>query len=110
MGSRIAMLGFALLTGLALAGAVGAQVRVEEKVNVVATGEILAIDAAARSLTVKSTFDEGIVYTVAENATIQKGAAALPLAELRVGWSVVMNGHNDGTRKLVTYIKVVKAP
>jgi hypothetical protein len=105
----LALLGI-VLSGLAGAGSAGAQARVEEKVNVAVTGDILAIDAAARSLTVKSTHDEGVVYTVAESATILKGADPLALGDLRVGWNVAMNGHDDGTRKLVTYIKVVKAP
>jgi hypothetical protein len=105
----LALLGIVLLA-LAGAGPAGAQARVEEKVNVAVTGDIVAIDAAARSLTVKSTHDEGVVYAVAESATILKGADPLALGDLKVGWNVALNGHDDGTRKLVTYIKVVKAP
>jgi hypothetical protein len=34
----------------------------------------------------------------------------LALGDLKVGWNVVVNGHDDGTTKLVTFIKVLKAP
>jgi hypothetical protein len=108
--TRISTLGFALLLGLAWTGAAGAQARVEEKVNIAVTGDIVAIDAAARSVTVKNTSDEEAVYVVSENATIMKGGTKLALGDLKTGWNVALNGHDDGTTKLVTYIKIVKAP
>jgi len=98
------------MLGLVLGSAVTAQVRVTEKANVAATGEITAMDAATKSLTVKSTNDEGVVYVVDDTATIMKGATKLTLADLQKGWTVAVNGHDDGTRKLLTFIKVVKAP
>jgi hypothetical protein len=98
------------MLGLVLGSAVTAQVRVKEKVNVAATGEITAIDAATKSLTVKSTNDEGVVYVVDDSATIMRGATKLTLADLQKGWSVAVNGHDDGTQKLLVFIKVVKAP
>jgi hypothetical protein len=108
--TRIFKLALALLLGLAWTGAAGAQPRTEEKVNLAVTGDIIAIDSAAKSVTVKSTNDEGVAYVVADNATIMKGADKIALGDLKTGWNVVMNGHDDGTTKLVTYIKVVKAP
>jgi hypothetical protein len=110
MRTRISTWSTALLLALTLAGAAYAQPRVEEKVNVAVTGDITALDAAAKSITVKSTGDDGVVYTVADNATIMKGATKLALADLKVGWNVALNGHDDGTTKTVTFIKVVKAP
>jgi len=110
MRTRISTVAIVLMLGLVLGSAVIAQVRVTEKVNVVATGEITAIDAATKSLTVKSTNDEGVVYVVDDSASIMKGATKLALADLQKGWSVAINGHDDGTRKLLTFIKVVKAP
>ena len=110
MRTRISTLSIVLMLGLVLGSAVTAQVRATEKVNVVATGEITAIDAATKSLTVKSTNDEGVVYVVDDTATIMKGATKLTLADLQKGWTVAVNGHDDGTRKLLTFIKVVKAP
>jgi hypothetical protein len=108
--TRISRLAATFLLALAMAGAAVAQPRVEEKANVAVTGDITALDAAARSITVKSTGDDGVVYTVADNATIMKGATKLALADLKVGWNVALNGHDDGTTKTVTFIKVVKAP
>jgi Cu/Ag efflux protein CusF len=113
MRTRISVLGsvvMATVVGLALASAVGAQPRAQEKVNVSVTGDITAIDAAARSITVKSAHDEGVTYVVEASATIMKGSAKLAFEDLATGWNVAMNGHDDGTTKSVTYIKVVKAP
>lgn len=114
MTARIGSYAFALLPALllsfALAGNAIAQARVEEKVNLAVTGEITALDADARRITVKSTNDEGIVYTVDGSATIMRGAQNVKLEDLRVGWSVVLNGHRTGESRLVTLIKVVKAP
>ena len=110
MRTRIATVATVLMLGLMLGSAVHAQVRATEKGNVAATGEITAIDAATKSLTVKSTNDEGVVYVVDDSATIMNGATKLALGDLQKGWSVAINGHDDGTRKLLTFIKVVKAP
>jgi len=108
--STVATVLAVLWLGLVLASAATAQVRVEEKVNIAVTGEITAIDAAAKTLTVKSTNDEGVAYVVDGAATIMKGGQKAALGDLQKGWSVAMNGHDDGTQKLVTFIKVVKAP
>jgi len=110
MRTRIATLGFALVVGLTLASTAGAQARVEERGNVAATGDIQAIDVAKKTITVKSTNDDGVVYTVADSASIMRQNNKLALGDLKVGWNVVVNGHDDGTTKLVTFIKVLKAP
>jgi Cu/Ag efflux protein CusF len=110
MQMRIATLSFTVLAALALAATAGAQARVEEKVNLVVTGEITALDAAAQQITVKGEHDDGLVYAVDASATILAGAKELALGELQKGWHVVMNGHEAGGRRLVTYIKVVKQP
>ena len=111
MYARISMLALALLFGVvAIGGAASAQPRVKEKVGFAVTGEITAIDAAAKTLTVKSTNDKGVAYTVSDGTTIMSGAKKLALSDLAKGMSVVLNGQDDGTTKLATYIKVVKAP
>ena len=110
MRTRISTVATVLMLALMLGSVADAQVRVTEKGNVAATGEITAIDAATRSVTVKSTNDEGVVYVVDESATIMNGATKLALGDLQKGWSVAISGHDDGTRKLLTFIKVVKAP
>jgi ABC-type Fe3+-hydroxamate transport system substrate-binding protein len=114
MPARTRRRAFALLASLlwllAWASAGTAQPRENEKVNLVVTGEVTALDAAARKITVKSTNDEGVVYGVDASATILSGSQTLALGDLRVGWSVAMNGHGTGEDRLVTYIKVVKKP
>jgi hypothetical protein len=110
MRPRTLALAAGLLCSLVLVVAAQAQVREKEKVNIVATGDIIAIDVGAQQLTVKSTLDEGLVYQVDAAATILKGSAKLALSDLQVGWNVAMNGHRTGDTRLVTYIKVVNAP
>jgi len=99
-----------LVAGVTLPGSASAQARVEEKVNVAVTGDILAIDVPTRVVAVKSTNDRGVVYHVDASSTIMKGATNLKLEDLKTGWNVAMNGHDDGEQILITMIKVVKAP
>lgn len=110
MRTRISTVATVLMLALILGSVVNAQVRVTEKANVAATGEITAIDATSKSVTVKSTNDDGVVYVVDDSATIMKGSTKLALGDLQKGWGVAINGHDDGTRKLLTFIKVVTAP
>ena len=107
---RIATLSLVTLAALAAAGTAAAQARVEEKVNFALTGEVIAIDAMKRQITVQGEHDKGAVYAVDRSATILLGAQKLELTEIQKGWHVVMNGHQAGGQTLVTYIKVVKTP
>jgi hypothetical protein len=100
----------ALVMGIALAHAVQAQPRVKEKNNIAVTGEITALDVNGSNLTVKSTNDEGITYSVDKGTTIMSGGRKIRLRDLRTGWSVALNGHQDGDTRRATYIKVVKNP
>jgi Cu/Ag efflux protein CusF len=109
-GRRALALAASLLCTLTWASAVHAQAREKEKVNIAVTGDITALDAAARKITVKSTNDEGVVYEVDAAATILSGNETLPLGDLKVGWNVAMNGHSHQDERLITYIKVVKSP
>ena len=114
MHLRLAAIGSALLltlsVGVLMPAMAGAQARVEEKVSFGVTGEITAVDADAQTITVKGENDEGLVYAVDGSATVLAGSEGQSLGDLAVGSSVVMNGHGDGARRVVTYIKVVKAP
>jgi len=114
MSVRVAALVSTLLLGLSAgvlwAPPADAQARVEEKVSFGITGEVAAVDAEARTIKVKGEHDEGLVYDVDGSATVLAGSEARSLGDLAVGSSVVMNGHGDGSRRVVTYIKVVKAP
>jgi hypothetical protein len=110
IGDRVFVLVCVLLWSIVLAGGAAAQPRVEENVNLVVSGDITAIDADARTITVKSTNDDGIAYQVDDSATIMSGAKKLALGDLKTGWSVAMNGHRTGDARRITLIKVVKAP
>jgi len=100
----------ALAMGLALANPVSAQPREKEKNNIAVTGEVTALDVNGRTITVKSTNDEGVTYTVDDGTSIMSGGRTVALRDLRVGWSVALNGHRDGDTRRATYIKVVKNP
>lgn len=110
MRARITTLGIALVTSLALATIAAAQARTEENVNVAVSGEITAIDSAARSITIESPNDKGVVYRVADTATILFGAQPKAFGDLLRGQKVVVNGHEDGTARTLTYVKVTNAP
>jgi hypothetical protein len=99
-----------LAAAVSLPGSATAQKRTKEKLGFAVTGEITAIDPAAKSITVKSTNDEGVTYQVADSATILSGSKHLTLADLKKGWSVAMNGQRHGDAHTATMIKVVKAP
>jgi hypothetical protein len=109
IGRALALVSVLLWT-IVLAGSAAAQPRVEENVNLIVTGEITAIDAAARKVTVKSTNDDGVVYEVEPSATIMSEADKIALGDLKAGWHVAMNGHRVGDAKRISLIKVVKRP
>ena len=110
MSFHVSMLLVGVLAGLILSDAVNAQSRVEEKVGFAVSGEITAIDVSAKKLTVKSTNDQGVVYSVSDTASIMSGSNKLTLSDLKKGWSVVLNGQSQGEARVATYIKVVKNP
>jgi hypothetical protein len=107
---RIAAIACSLVLALGIASVAGAQARERERGTIAVTGDITALDAATRSITVKSTNDEGVTYTVEESATIMKGGADAKLEDLKVGWNVTVAGHELRGAKSLTYIKVMKAP
>jgi hypothetical protein len=107
---RTTAIALAVLSLLSVSRPASAQARVEEKANFGLTGEILAVDAMKRQITVKGEHDKGAVYTVDRSATILLGAQKLELNELQRRWHVAMNGHTANGQTLVTYIKVVKTP
>jgi hypothetical protein len=100
----------AMLLTLALAGTAHAQARQLERGTIAATGDITTLDAAKRTITVKSTNDEGVTYSVENSATIMKGATNLKLEDLKVGWNVTVAGNELHGAKNLTMIKVMKAP
>jgi uncharacterized membrane protein len=96
---------------LATADTATAQARVEERLGFAVTGDVKAIDAAAKTITIKSTNDDGVVYAVDPTATLMRGGQTIPLSDVQVGWNVAVNGQEarDGART-ITMLKVTKAP
>jgi ABC-type Fe3+-hydroxamate transport system substrate-binding protein len=107
---RITALAGTLLLALAVAETAGAQARETERGTIAATGDITALDAAKRTITVKSTNDEGVEYMVEESATIMRGGQTIKLDDLKVGWNVTVAGNELRDEKRLTMIKVMKAP
>jgi hypothetical protein len=99
-----------VLAALLLAQVGSAQVRQDEPADFAVTGEITAIDTAAKTLTVKGPNDDGGVYQVTDKTTLMSGDATIGLADLRKGWRVVLNGDLQGGKKVATYVEVVDAP
>ena len=110
LDGRAFLLAAGLLFALAWVHGADAQPRVEEKANLAVAGDIKAIDVEARKITIESTNDDGVVYDVESVATIMKGSEKLALGDLKVGWNVAVNGHELRGARILTYIKVVKAP
>lgn len=108
--ARISALACALALGLVIADAAFAQARVRERGNIAVTADVTAVDAEARKITLKNLDEEAIEYNVDQSATILRGATDIKLGDLKPGWNVTVQGHDDGTTRLLTYIKVMKAP
>jgi hypothetical protein len=107
---RVLLLAASLLFATTWAHGALAQAREKEKANIAVTGDIKAIDVEKRTITIQSTHDEGVTYDVESAATIMKGGQKLALGDLKVGWNVVVNGHDLRGKQTLTLIQVTKAP
>jgi len=99
-----------LVSGLFLGDTAFAQARVRERGNIAVTADVVSVDADARKITLKNLDAEAIEYMVGQSATIMRGATDIKLGDLQKGWNVTAQGHDDGTSRTLTYIKVMKAP
>lgn len=110
LGRRVLVLAASLLLVTAWTSGALAQAREKEKANIAVTGDIKAIDVEKRTITIQSTHDEGVTYDVESVATIMKGGQKIELGDLKVGWNVVVNGHDLRGKQTLTLIQVTKAP
>jgi len=107
-----------LSLGLLLATPAPAQPRPIEDANMAETGEIVALDAEARSFTVKDSEGVETVFVVDPKASVtasQKGDGVemkdeIDFADLAVGQQVALNADLRDGKKVVTYIEVVDDP
>ena len=92
---------------LVLAAAVQAQPREQQSTNAAVTGEITAIDTAAKTLTVKGANQDGGVYVTNSTTTIMNGDKAVVLGALKKGWHVTVTSDNKDGKNVAQYITVV---
>jgi hypothetical protein len=108
--TRLQSIGLTLATALLCASFATAQTVQKETADFLMTGEITAIDTAAKTLTLKGANGESGTFVVNDATTIMNGNAKIPLSGLQKGSRVALNGDNPGDKKIATYIEVVEGP
>jgi hypothetical protein len=71
------------------------------------TGEIMAIDNTAKTLTVKGANKDGGVYVTDKYTTIMNGDKNIGLNDLKKGWHVAVTSDQTSGKNLAQYITVV---
>jgi Cu/Ag efflux protein CusF len=89
------------------AGGTHAQVRQQQSTNAAVTGEITAIDNAAKTLTVKGANKDGGVYVTNSSTTIMNGDKSVGLSDLKRGWHVAVTFDQENGKNVAQYISVV---
>ena len=77
------------------------------------TGTITALDAAAKTLTVKGANDDGGVFAVNADTQVMNDAKAIKFGALKKGWGVVVNwdyASVESKSKVAKLIEVTDAP
>lgn len=112
----------AVVVSLAVAFAAGgafAQVDKTETATEAETGEIVALDAEAKTITVKGADEDAKVYVADPKVNVmssKKGATGdqaketIDFTALKVGQQVVLNADLRDGKNVVTYIEVVDDP
>jgi hypothetical protein len=108
--TRVRKLGLLFATMILSANLASAQTVQKETADFLMTGEITAIDTAAKTLTLKGANGESGTFTVNDATTIMNGNAKIPLSGLQKGSRVALNGDDPGDKKIATYIEVVEGP
>jgi hypothetical protein len=94
---------------LLAASGIYAQPREEQSTDVggQVTGEITAIDSAAKTLTVKGANKDGGVYLTNSYTTIMNGDKNISLSDLKKGWHVAVTSDQKSGKNVAQYITVV---
>ena len=107
----IALAGGLWLAAALAAGAALAQVgEPKEAADFALTGAVRAVDPAKHTLTLEGANREGGVLDVDPKATLENGDRKIGLADVKVGWRVVVNGDVRAGKQVVTYLEVVDTP
>ena len=108
--TRVRWLGLFLAAAFLTAALANAQTVKKETADFLMTGEIIAIDTTAKTLTLKAANGESGTFTVTDATTIMNGNQKIALGALQKGARVALNGDNPGDKKIATYIEVVEGP
>jgi hypothetical protein len=97
------------MTLLLAATGVSAQPRQEQSTDVggQVTGEIIAIDNAAKTLSVKGANNDGGTYMTNSYTTIMNGDKTVGLSDLKKGWHVAVTSDKKDGKNVAQYITVV---
>ena len=112
---RIRPFAIALVTTLALgmASHALAQKDTTHPYTGAVTGTITALDATAKTLTVKGPNDDGGSFAVNADTQVMNDAKSIKFGDLKKGWSVVVNWDYaavDSKSKVAKLIEVTDAP
>jgi exosome complex RNA-binding protein Rrp42 (RNase PH superfamily) len=100
-----------LLLLVAFAAISQGQVIEDETIDTAMTGEVTAIDAAAKTLTVKGANDEGGVFYVNDKTTILDNSnKPIAFSRLKVGDHVVVDTDTHDGKQVATDIGIVDEP
>ncbi len=105
--SRVSV--FCALIVLFAAVEVNAQPRPEQSTDVggQVTGEIVAIDNTAKTLSMKGANNDGGTYVTNRYTTIMNGDKTISLSDLKKGWHVAVTSDKEDEKKVAQYITVV---
>jgi hypothetical protein len=104
---------FAAILALGVASLAHAQKDTTHPYTGAVTGKITALDAAAKTLTVKGANDDGGVFAVNADTQVMNDAKAIKFGDLKKGWSVVVNwdyASVESKSKVAKLIEVTDAP
>lgn len=107
--ARIRPLLFVLCSLTLLVGgtAIQAQVRQQQSTNLAVSGQITAIDGAAKTLTVMGPNKDGGVFVTNSYTTIMNGDKGVGLGDLKKGWHVAVSYDQEDGKNVAQYITVV---
>lgn len=99
-----------LFVATSLASGAGAQSVQNEKVGVAFTGEVTAVDASAKTISVSGANGEKGVFQIDDKTTIMSSSQKVGLSGLHVGEWISIDADQQHGKKVATYVEVVDDP
>lgn len=104
-------LALAFAAALALAApAPGQTGEQKEAADFAISGQVTAVDAAKRTISIQGPNQDGGTYDVDPKAMLKNGDQVIGLGDVKTGWRVTANGDLRGAQKVVTYLETVETP